>query len=202
MRGSHHAPLMPVSVADAHPSRFDGPPRVVGLGFQITDGRLIGPRDMLTNPSFDRARTLSNEVMDYLRRHGPFEPHRLPRDEMVLFTSRGEAARGLWCDGAPRLGLRPWADPVVADVRALPAIARRVGPGGSIMVAYGVGQTEAALRRRVPPAATPLGRALIAAGCRWLKDWYFAEGGREGATKLQGTLPRPTPTHGTARRAA
>jgi fructose 1,6-bisphosphate aldolase/phosphatase len=33
MRGSHHAPLMPVAVEQAHPSRFDGPPRVVGLGF-------------------------------------------------------------------------------------------------------------------------------------------------------------------------
>jgi fructose 1,6-bisphosphate aldolase/phosphatase len=28
MRGSHHAPLIPVAIGDAHPSRFDGPPRV------------------------------------------------------------------------------------------------------------------------------------------------------------------------------
>jgi fructose 1,6-bisphosphate aldolase/phosphatase len=86
MRGSHHAPLMPVPVDQAHPSRFDGPPRVVSLGFQITGGRFIGPRDMFADPSFDRARATANEVMDYLRRHGPFEPHRLPLDEMEYTT--------------------------------------------------------------------------------------------------------------------
>ena len=94
---------------------------------------------------------------------------------------------------APRRGLRPWADLDVADPGALPP-SPRVGPGGSIMVAYGVDETEGALRRRVPPAATPLGRALIAAGCRWLKDWYFAEGGREGEAKLQGTCHPTTIT--------
>jgi fructose 1,6-bisphosphate aldolase/phosphatase len=35
---------MPVAIGDAHPSRFDGPPRVVGLGFQLT-----GPRDMFAD---------------------------------------------------------------------------------------------------------------------------------------------------------
>ncbi|MGZ4275604.1 MAG: DUF1122 family protein [Solirubrobacteraceae bacterium] len=108
---------------------------------------------------------------------------------VVLAGPDGEAARGLWCDGMPEQGIRPWADLETADPRALGAIARRLGPGGSIMVAYGTGETERALRRRVPPAASPLGLALVAAGCRWLKDWYFAEGGREGAPKLQGTLP-------------
>lgn len=86
MRGSHHAPMMPVRVADAHPARFDGPPRVVCLGFQVTHGRLIGPRDMFDDPSFDRARSQANEVMDYLRRHGPFEPHRLSLDELEYTT--------------------------------------------------------------------------------------------------------------------
>ena len=57
------------------------------------------------------------------------------------------------------------------------------------MVAYGHGETERALRRKVPPAATPLGLELLQAGCRWLKDWYFAEGGREGHAKLHGELP-------------
>jgi fructose 1,6-bisphosphate aldolase/phosphatase len=93
MRGSHHAPLMPVAIGDAHPSRFDGPPRVVGLGYQVTDGRLIGPRDLFADPSFDRARTIANEVMDYLRRHGPFEPHRLPLDEMEYTTMPGVVKR-------------------------------------------------------------------------------------------------------------
>ena len=57
------------------------------------------------------------------------------------------------------------------------------------MVGYQADDTERALRRRVPPAATPLGLALLQAGCRWFKDWYFPEGGREGGTKLQGALP-------------
>jgi fructose 1,6-bisphosphate aldolase/phosphatase len=93
MRGSHHAPLMPVAIDEAHPSRFDGPPRVVGLGFQITDGKLLGPRDLFADPSFDRARTIANEAMDYLRRHGPFEPHRLPLDEMEYTTMPAVAER-------------------------------------------------------------------------------------------------------------
>jgi fructose 1,6-bisphosphate aldolase/phosphatase len=31
--------------------------------------------------------------MDYLRRHGPFEPHRLPLDEMEYTTMPGVEAR-------------------------------------------------------------------------------------------------------------
>jgi fructose 1,6-bisphosphate aldolase/phosphatase len=86
MRGSHHAPIMPVGLAQATPARFDGPPRVVALGFQIKDGKLIGPRDMFADPSFDRARATANEIMDYLRRHGPFEPHRLALEDLEYTT--------------------------------------------------------------------------------------------------------------------
>lgn len=93
MRGSHHAPLMPVSRAHAHPTRFDGPPRVMCLGFQVHEGRLIGPNDMFDDPAFDEARHQANLVMDYLRRHGPFEPHRLPLDELEYTTMPSVAAR-------------------------------------------------------------------------------------------------------------
>jgi fructose 1,6-bisphosphate aldolase/phosphatase len=93
MRGSHHAPLMPVGVAGAHPSRFDGPPRVVALGFQITDGRLIGPRDLFDDPAFDGSRRQASDAMDYFRRHGPFEPHRLGLDEMEYTTLPAVGAR-------------------------------------------------------------------------------------------------------------
>lgn len=86
MRGSHYGPLMPCRFADAHPSRFDGPPRVVSLGFQLANGRLIGPRDMFDDPAFDEARHLCNVIADHLRRHGPFEPHRLPMEEMEYTT--------------------------------------------------------------------------------------------------------------------
>jgi fructose 1,6-bisphosphate aldolase/phosphatase len=86
MRGSHHGPLMPVSFRSDHPSRFDGPPRVVGLGFQLANGRLVGPRDMFDDPGYDRAREIALFAADYLRRHGPFEPHRLPLEEMEYTT--------------------------------------------------------------------------------------------------------------------
>lgn len=86
MRGSHHGPLMPVSFKMDAPSRFDGPPRVVALGFQLKDGRLIGPRDMFDDPSFDNARKKACHAADYIRQHGPFEPHRLPLEEMEYTT--------------------------------------------------------------------------------------------------------------------
>ena len=80
-RGSHLGPWMPVAVDDAAPSRFDGPPRAVALGFEVTEGKLGEPRDLFADPSFDRARDEANLLADVLRRHGPFEPHRLPLDE-------------------------------------------------------------------------------------------------------------------------
>jgi len=87
MRGSHHGPLMPVGTADDTPTRFDGPPRVVALGFQLTqDGMLGTPRDMFADKSYDNARQTALDVADYLRRHGPFEPHRLGLDEMEYTT--------------------------------------------------------------------------------------------------------------------
>jgi fructose 1,6-bisphosphate aldolase/phosphatase len=89
MRGSHHGPLMPVSVPQSNPSRFDGPPRVVCLGFQLCNGSLVGPRDMFDDPSFDETRRKANIAGEYLRRHGPFEPHRLPLGEMEYTTMPG-----------------------------------------------------------------------------------------------------------------
>jgi len=86
MRGSHFGPLMPVSVQQSNPTRFDGPPRVVALGFQLANGRLIGPRDMFDDPSYDEARRLCNVVAEHLRRHGPFEPQRLPLEAMEYTT--------------------------------------------------------------------------------------------------------------------
>src|SRR3990170_6229425 len=86
MRGSHQGPWMPVSLADAHPSRFDGPPRVVCIGFQLADGLLVGPQDMFDDPAYEPTRRQAAEIADYLRRHGPFEPHRLPLEEMEYTT--------------------------------------------------------------------------------------------------------------------
>lgn len=86
MRGSHNGPLMPVSFEDARPSRFDGPPRVIAAGYQIAEGKLIGPADLFRDPAFDKARRVANDMADILRRQGIFEPHRLPADEMEYTT--------------------------------------------------------------------------------------------------------------------
>ena len=86
MRGSHVGPLMPVSLKNAKCTRFDGPPRVVALGFQIAGERLVGPADLFDDPAFDWSRRLATEITDYLRRHGPFMPHRLGPEEMEYTT--------------------------------------------------------------------------------------------------------------------
>ena len=100
MRGSHMGPLMPVSIADSTPARFDGPPRVVAAGFQISGGMLVGPRDMFADKSFNLARHQANEMADMMRRHGPFEPHRLPLEEMEYTTMPQvmEKVRGRFTD--------------------------------------------------------------------------------------------------------
>lgn len=86
MRGSHHGPLMPVPFYEANPTRFDGPPRVIAAGFQLCGGKLIGPRDLFDDPAFDDARKKANEIANYLRYHGPFEPHRLGLDDLEYTT--------------------------------------------------------------------------------------------------------------------
>jgi fructose 1,6-bisphosphate aldolase/phosphatase len=94
MRGSHNGPLMPVSVAQSNPTRFDGPPRVTCCGFQLAQGKLVGPVDMFDDPSFENARITARNEADYMRLHGPFEPHRLPLDEME-YTTMPEVKRRL-----------------------------------------------------------------------------------------------------------
>jgi fructose 1,6-bisphosphate aldolase/phosphatase len=70
-RGSHHAPLMPVPLEYAHPTRFDGPPRVVALGLSTPQRTsLVGPRDLVADPLFDNARQQALNVYDYFRRLG------------------------------------------------------------------------------------------------------------------------------------
>jgi fructose 1,6-bisphosphate aldolase/phosphatase len=86
MRGSHHGPLMPVAFKDARPIRFDGPPRVIAAGYQLCEGKFIGPVDLFSDVAFDEARKEANRVANYMRRHGPFEPHRLGLHEMEYTT--------------------------------------------------------------------------------------------------------------------
>ncbi len=86
--------MMPVPMRMANPTRFDGPPRVVALGWQISpEGRLVGPVDLFDDPAFDEARRKAIEIADYMRRHGPFEPHRLPMEDMEYTTLPGVLER-------------------------------------------------------------------------------------------------------------
>jgi fructose 1,6-bisphosphate aldolase/phosphatase len=77
---------MPVAVRESNPTRFDGPPRVIAAGFQLSGGKLVGPQDMFDDPAFNNARQQANDIADILRRLGPFEPHRLPLEEMEYTT--------------------------------------------------------------------------------------------------------------------
>ncbi len=82
MRGSHQGPMMPCPMDQAMPTRLDGPPRVVALGFQLAEGKLVGPVDIFKDIAYDYTRKKANKVAEYMRRHGPFEPHRLPEEDM------------------------------------------------------------------------------------------------------------------------
>ncbi|MCC6034568.1 MAG: fructose-1,6-bisphosphatase [Desulfurococcaceae archaeon] len=86
MRGSHYGPLMPVPARYAKVTRFDGPPRIIALGWNISKGRLIGPVDLFDDVAFDETRRLAQVVAEYIRRHGPFMPHRLGPEEMEYTT--------------------------------------------------------------------------------------------------------------------
>lgn len=86
MRGSHIGPLMPVSLEDSRCTRFDGPPRVIGLGFHVAHGKLLGPVDLFEDVAFDITRKRAMDAVEYLRRHGPFMPHRLDERAMEYTT--------------------------------------------------------------------------------------------------------------------
>lgn len=86
MRGSHNGPMMPVSFKDSRCTRFDGPPRVIAAGFQVNNGGLVGPADMFDDPAYDLTRRKAQDIAEYMRQHGPFEPHRLPMQDMEYTT--------------------------------------------------------------------------------------------------------------------
>ncbi|GBD03858.1 Fructose-1,6-bisphosphate aldolase/phosphatase [bacterium HR19] len=97
MRGSHWGPFYPSSQDDSNPTFFDGPPRIVALGFHVRDGKIQGLEDAskpgehilldyFKDSSWDAVRRQAMEVAIYIRRHGPFMPAILPPEELEYTT--------------------------------------------------------------------------------------------------------------------
>jgi fructose 1,6-bisphosphate aldolase/phosphatase len=89
MRGSHWGPIMPVGLKDSKCTAFDGPPRLVALGFQVANGRIATDdagkpmiADLFDDPAFEPARHEAMQLAKMLRRMGEFEPARLGPEEM------------------------------------------------------------------------------------------------------------------------
>ena len=93
MRGSHWGPIMPVGLKDSKCTAFDGPPRIVALGFQIANGKISSDdegkpliADLFDDPAFSIARHEAIQNGCTLRRMGEFEPARLSAEDMEYTT--------------------------------------------------------------------------------------------------------------------
>jgi len=93
MRGSHWGPIMPVRLKDAKCTVFDGPPRIVALGFQVVNGKIASDdegnpmiADLFDDPAFALARSEALRYTSMLRRMGEFEPARLGAEKMEYTT--------------------------------------------------------------------------------------------------------------------
>ncbi len=93
MRGSHWGPIMPVGLRDSKCTIFDGPPRMVALGFQVANDQIAEDddgkpmvADLFDDPAFDMARSEAISFGSMLRNMGEFEPARLGPDEMEYTT--------------------------------------------------------------------------------------------------------------------
>ena len=93
MRGSHYGPLMPVSFKKKHNiiSYFDGPPRVIAMGWQISNGVLVGvednePVDLFDDPVWDYSRELATKIAFYMRTMGEIMPARIELEELEYTT--------------------------------------------------------------------------------------------------------------------
>ena len=93
MRGSHWGPIMPVSLKGAKCTVFDGPPRIVALGFQVANGKIASDddgkpmiSDLFDDYAFNMARSEAIKYASMLRHMGEFEPARLGIEEMEYTT--------------------------------------------------------------------------------------------------------------------
>jgi fructose 1,6-bisphosphate aldolase/phosphatase len=93
MRGSHWGPIMPVGLKSSKCTVFDGPPRIVAIGFQVANGRISSDdegkpivADLFDDPAFALARREAIQNACMLRNMGEFEPARLSAEDMEYTT--------------------------------------------------------------------------------------------------------------------
>jgi fructose 1,6-bisphosphate aldolase/phosphatase len=93
MRGSHWGPIMPVGLKSSKCTVFDGPPRIVAIGFQVANGKISSDSngvpitaDLFDDPAFALARREAMQNACTLRNMGEFEPARLSAEEMEYTT--------------------------------------------------------------------------------------------------------------------
>jgi fructose 1,6-bisphosphate aldolase/phosphatase len=93
MRGSHWGPIMPVGLKSSKCTVFDGPPRIVAIGFQVANGKISSDSngvpitaDLFDDPAFALARREAMQNACMLRNMGEFEPARLSAEDMEYTT--------------------------------------------------------------------------------------------------------------------
>ena len=93
MRGSHWGPIMPVGLKASKCTVFDGPPRIIAIGFQVADGKISSYdegnpiiADLFDDPAFALARREAMQNACVLRNMGEFEPARLSAEDMEYTT--------------------------------------------------------------------------------------------------------------------
>jgi fructose 1,6-bisphosphate aldolase/phosphatase len=93
MRGSHWGPIMPVGLKASKCTVFDGPPRIVAMGFQVADGKIASDdegnpiiADLFDDQAFALARREAMQNASVLRNMGEFEPARLSAEDMEYTT--------------------------------------------------------------------------------------------------------------------
>jgi fructose 1,6-bisphosphate aldolase/phosphatase len=93
MRGSHWGPIMPVGLKSSKCTVFDGPPRIVSIGFQVANGQISSDdegtpiiADLFDDPAFAPARREAMQNACMLRNMGEFEPARLSAEDMEYTT--------------------------------------------------------------------------------------------------------------------
>ncbi len=84
---------MPVSLKDSKCTVFDGPPRMVAVGFQVCNGEIASDNDgrplivdMFDDPAFDMARGEATKMAAVFRKMGEFQPVRVSAEAMEYTT--------------------------------------------------------------------------------------------------------------------